>query len=321
MKAAVLHTLGEAPRYEDFPEPTPEKGEVLVQVRAASLNNVSKMMASASHYASYHMLPAICGVDGVGILEDGTRVYGGGCRAPYGMMAERTVLSRSLCIPVPDEVNDVTAAALPNAALSSWLALASRAQLQPGETILILGATGTAGKISLQIARHLGAGRIIAAGRNEHILQGLSDLGADATVSLHTSDQDLRAAFEREVRQKHIDVVLDYVWGRPASVLLGALTGHDVKADVARTRYVSIGDMAGPTIALSSATLRSSGVELYGSGGGSIAPQALYEIFPKLWALAASGNLRIDVEQVPLADVEKVWKRGEVDGRRPVFVP
>jgi NADPH:quinone reductase-like Zn-dependent oxidoreductase len=321
MKAAVLHMLGEAPRYEDFPEPTPAKGEVLVQVRATSLTNISKMMASGSHYDSYEELPAICGVEGVGILDDGTRVYGGGPRAPYGMMAERTVLSRRWCIPVPDEVDDVTAAALPNPALSSWLALAFRAQLQPGETVLTLGATGSAGKIALQIAKHLGAGRVIAVGRNEQILQTLPDLGADATISLNRSDQDLMEAFEREERQKHIDVVLDYVWGHPAEVLLGALTGHDVTADVARTRYVSIGEMAGPTIALASATLRSSGIELSGSGGGSLAPQAISETFPKMWALAASGNLRIDVEQVPLADIEKVWKRGDVDGRRLVFVP
>lgn len=237
------------------------------------------------------------------------------------MMAERTVLSRRWCFPVPDEVDDVTAAALPNPALSSWLALAFRAQLQPGETVLILGATGTAGKISLQIAKHLGAGHIIAAGRNEKILQGLPDLGADAIISLNTTDQDLIASFEREVRQKNIDVVLDYVWGRPAEVLLNTLTHHDVKADVARTRYVSIGEMAGSTIVLASATLRSSGVELYGSGGGSFTPQAIYETFPKMWALVASGKLHIDVDPVPLADVEKVWKRGDVDGRRLVFLP
>jgi NADPH:quinone reductase-like Zn-dependent oxidoreductase len=319
MKAAVLHTLGETPRYEDFPEPTPEKGEVIVQVRAASLTPVSKMMASGSHYYSYEELPAICGVEGVGMLDDGTRVYGGRSRAPYGMMAERTVLSRRWCIPIPDEVDDVTAAALPNPALSSWLALAFRAQLQPGETVLTLGATGTAGKLALQIAKYLGAGRVIAVGRNEQILQTLTDLGADATISLNRSDQDLMEAFEREERQKHIDVVLDYVWGHPAEVLLGALTG--VTANMARTRYVTVGEMAGPTIALASATLRSSGIELSGSGVDSLTPQAISETFPKMWALAASRKLRIDVEKVPLAEVEKVWKRGDVDGRRLVFVP
>src|SRR5262249_40756961 len=236
-------------------------------------------------------------------------------------MAERTVLSKRWCLPIPDQIDDLTAAALPNPALSSWLALAFRAQLEPAETVLILGATGIAGKLAIQIARHLGAERVLAVGRNEQILQTLPDLGADATISLNASDQDLKEAFEREVKQKHIDVVLDYLWGRPATVLLDALTRHDLNADAARTRYVSIGEMPGPTITLSSATLRSSGAELYGSGGGSIAPHAIYETFPRMWALAASGKLRIDVEQVPLADVEKVWKRGDVDGRRAVFVP
>src|SRR6266851_3126258 len=184
MKAAVLHTLGKLPRFEEFPEPTPEKGEVIVQVKAASLNNISKARASGSHYDSYSQLPAVCGVDGVGLLDDGTRVYCGGCRPPYGMMAERTVVSRSWCVPIPDGVDDLTAAALPNAALSSWLPLAFRAQIQTGETVLVLGATGVSGKLAVQIARHLGAGRVVAAGRNEQILQTLASLGADATIAL-----------------------------------------------------------------------------------------------------------------------------------------
>src|SRR5262249_7886186 len=138
MKAAVLHTLGKPPRFEDFPDPRPSAGEVIVQVKAASLKNVDKLMASGSHYDSYHELPVVCGVDGVGVLDDGTRVFCGGPRSPYGMMAERTVVSRSWCLPIPDGVDAVTAAALPNPALSSWLPLVWRAQLQPGETVLIL---------------------------------------------------------------------------------------------------------------------------------------------------------------------------------------
>src|SRR6266851_2676082 len=321
MKAAVLHTLGQAPRFEDFADPRPIKGEVQVRVKAASLKNIDKMMASGSHYDRHAELPCVCGVDGIGLLEDGTRVYCGGARPPYGMMAELTVVSRAWCLPVPQQIDDVTAAALPNPALSAWLALVWRAKLRPGETVLILGATGVAGQLAVQIAKHLGAERVVAAGRNRRVLTRLRDLGADATIALDLSDQELTAAFSREAGPKRFDVVLDYVWGHPTEVLLEALTRHDVKIAAARTRLVEIGEMAGPTIALSAAALRSSGLELYGSGGGSVPPQAIFEAFPKIWALATGDKLRIKTESVPLADVERAWQRRDLDGRRLVIVP
>ncbi len=321
MKAAVLRTLGKPPRCEDFADSEPAEGEVLLRVKAASLKNVDKMMASGSHYDRLPDLPCVCGVDGVGLLDDRTRVYCGGARPPYGMMAERTVVSRAWCLAVPEQVDDVTAAALPNPALSAWLAMVWRAQLQPGERVQILGATGVAGQLAVQIAKHLGAERVVAAGRNRRVLATLRDLGADATIALDLSDQELTTAFVREAGPKRFDVVLDYVWGHPTEVLLEALTRYDVKIAASRTRLVEIGEMAGPTIALSAAALRSSGLELYGSGGGSVAHQAIFEAFPQVWALATSGKLRIKTEPVPLADVETAWQRRELDGRRLVIVP
>jgi NADPH2:quinone reductase len=321
VKAAVLYTLGEPPRFEDFPDPHPGPDEVKVRVKAASLKNIDKAMASGTHYDGHSDLPVVCGIDGVGVLDDGTRVFCGGSRPPYGMMAEQTVVSRAWCLPVPDAVDDVTAAALPNPALSSWLPLVWRARLQPGETVLVLGATGVAGKLALQIARHLGAGRVVAAGRHGPVLKTLPGLGADAIIALDQPDQDLTAAFIREASHKRFDVILDYLWGHPTEVLLGALTGHDLKAEFSRIRLIEIGEMAGPAISLSAAALRSSGLELYGSGGGAIPHTAIFEAFPQLWALAACGRLRIDTEAVPLADVESAWQRQDVHGRRLVIVP
>jgi len=318
MKAAVLHTLGAPPRFEDFPDPKPSEGEVIVHVRAAPLKNVDKMMARGSHYDSYRKLPVICGLDGVGILDDGTRVYCGGARLPYGMMAERTVVSWRL--PIPDALDDVTAAALPNPALSSWLPLVWRARLEPGETVLILGATGVAGRLAVQIARHLGAGRVVAVGRNPDLLKTLPDLGADATISLNTPDVELAAALKAEANRKHFDIVLDFLWGHPTEVLLDAVTGHDVKADSSRIRLVEIGEMAGPRISLAAAALRSSRLEIYGSGGGGISYQAIFDTIPQVWALAVSGKLRIDTEGVPLASVESAWLREDVHGRL-VIIP
>lgn len=204
---------------------------------------------------------------------------------------------------------------------SSWLPLVWRAQLKPGETVLVLGATGVAGKLAVQIAKHLGAGRVVAAGRNEHILATLPGLGADAIISLAQADHELTAAFAREASRKRFDIILDYVWSRPTEVLLAALTGHDMKAESTRIRLVQIGEMAGPTISLSAAALRSSGLELYGSGGGSIPHTAIFDAFPKMWAIAAGGGLCIDTERVPLADVETAWQRPHSPGRRIVIIP
>src|SRR5438093_8691499 len=203
MKAAILRALGKPPRFEEFPDPKPSQGEVIVHVKAASLKNIDKMLASGSHYDSHRQLPVVCGKDGVGVLDDGTRVFCGGSRPPYGTMAERSVVSRTWCLPIPDGVDDVTAAALPNPALSSWLPLVWRAQLKPGETVLILGATGVAGKLAVQIAKHLGAGRVVAAGRSKQVLERLPDLGADAIVTLDQPDREVAAAFIREARHKN----------------------------------------------------------------------------------------------------------------------
>jgi NADPH:quinone reductase-like Zn-dependent oxidoreductase len=320
MKAAVLHALGDAPRYEDFAEPTPNNDEALVRVRAASLKNSDKMMADGSHYDSLRQLPAVVGLDGVGVLEDGTRVYCGAPRPPYGTMAETTVVPRAFCLPVPDAVDDLTAAALPNPAMSSWLALVWRAKLEPGETVLILGATGVAGRLAVQVARHLGAGRVVGAGRNAEALEALAGLGADATVRLKGSDSELEEAFARQAGDGY-DVVLDYLWGRPTEALVAALTGHDLMAEPTRTRLVQIGEVAGPILRLPAEAVRSSGLEVMGSGGGSIPPAAIFETFPRLWELAAKGELRIDVEPVPLPDVEAAWQRGDLGGRRLVLIP
>jgi NADPH:quinone reductase-like Zn-dependent oxidoreductase len=132
MKAAVLHQIGTIPRYEEFPDPAPIEGEILVTVKAAPLTNLSKSRARGSHYDSYKQLPAVCGVDGVCVTDEGERLYSGGCRPPYGTMAERTVIPRAWCFPLPAGMDGVTAAAVPNAAPSSWLALEYRADSSRG---------------------------------------------------------------------------------------------------------------------------------------------------------------------------------------------
>ena len=322
MKAAVLHAIGKPPHFEQFPEPIAEENEVIVHVRAAALKPIDKQMANGSHYAAHRELPVVCGMDGVGCLYDGRRVLFAGSRQPYGGMAERTVVSSSRCFPVPDNVGDDVAAAVFNPGLSAWGALAWRAQLAPGETVLILGATGVTGKLAIQTAKLLGAGRVIAAGRSEQVLRTLPDLGADATIRLDKPGQNLAEAFAREGGETGFDVIIDYLWGPPTEALVAALMRRDMKPASSRVRLVEVGESAGPAISLPAAALRSSRLEILGAGTGSApaSPDMWIEAIRQLMANVASGALHVDTERVPLAEVKEVWDRDQ-RGRRTVIVP
>ncbi len=319
MRAAVLHELGKPPQVEEFPEPTLGEGEVLIHVSAAALKSVDKQMAAGTHYASPHELPVVCGTDGVGRLEDGTRVFFGGPRRPYGAMAEHTVARRALCFPVPEDLDDATASAIPNPGVSAWLSLKYIAKLAAGETVLILGATGVTGKVAVQIAKILGAGRIAAAGRNEQILGSLHELGADATIRLDLPNHDLIEAFRREAAQNRFDVVIDYLWGEPTEALLSAITTSEFAAAGSQTRLVEVGESAGPTITLHAAVLRSTSLAILGTAG--IPPwDVLTDAFHQVMNYAARGKLRIETERVPLTEIRDAWERN-AHGRRLVVIP
>ena len=314
MKAAVVNELGQAPRYQDFPEPVAQEGETLINIRAAGLHPIVKALASGSHYAGKGEVPAVPGVDGVGALEDGSRVFFGFSRRPWGTMCERTVALRSRCLPLPDNIDDVQAAAIANPGMSAWLSIKDRAGLVKGETILILGATGVAGQMAIQVARLLGARRIVAAGRNLDIL---ASENLDGIVSLAQEDDAIREAFSIEAH-KGIDVVIDYLWGRPTELLLEALARGFNPEGARATRLVEVGQSAGPAITLPGATLRSVDLKLMGSGFGSVPLEQVLGAIPTLFSMAAAGSLRVATEPVPLVDVEAAWKRKE-SGKRIVF--
>jgi NADPH:quinone reductase-like Zn-dependent oxidoreductase len=319
MLAAVLHALGKRPVFEEFPDPTPGEGEVLIHVCAAALKPVDKQLAEGKHYASPREFPVVCGADGLGRLEDGTRMFFGGPRRPYGAMAERTVVRRAQCFLVPDEVDDDTAAAISNPGVSAWLSLKHRAKLAAGETVLSLGATGVTGKLAVQIAKILGAGRVVAAGRNERVLSTLHELGADTTIRLDRPNQELIEAFRREAGEKGFDVIIDYLWGAPTEALLTAITGAEFMVARSETRLVEVGESAGPTIALPAAVLRSTALTILGTAG--IPPwEVLTEAFQQVMNHAASGKLRIETERIPLSEIEAAWERN-VPGRRLVVIP
>jgi len=317
MKAAVLYQAREIPQYADFAEPVPCPDEQLINVKAASIKNLDKMRAKGTHYDKHENYPAVVGVDGVGVLADGTRVYAG---SATGMMGEKALINKHWYVPVPDGLDDITAAAIPNPAISAWLSLAYKGKLKKGDTILILGATGITGKLAVQIARHLGAGKIIAMGRNQEALDSLS---ADVSISLNRSDEDIKQALKAEVLKIPLDVVIDYLWGKPAELVLGTLAGHDLNATIEHvTRYVQVGEMAGSAINLPAAILRSTAIELTGAGGGSISKEMIgkiqAEILPEVFKLAAEGKLTIDTLAIPLKNVAEAWQQ-DAQGKRVVI--
>jgi NADPH2:quinone reductase len=235
-------------------------------------------------------------------------------------MAQRTIAPPAFCFPIPDSLDDATAAALPNPGVSAWLVLSQRVKVAKGETVLILGATGVTGKLAVQIAKLLGAGRVIASGRNAKSLDKLRELGADATIQLSQPDDELRKAFAQQAGEGGFNVVIDYVWGRPTELLLAAITRPEFAAINSETRLVQVGESAGPNISLPAAVLRSTALTILGTAGipsRDILVAAMQEVMD--WG--AKGALQIDTESVPLSEIEQAWQRPESGGRRLVVIP
>ncbi|HEV2577848.1 MAG TPA: zinc-binding alcohol dehydrogenase family protein [Acidobacteriaceae bacterium] len=319
MNAALVESFQSPPRYTQFDDPQPQPSESLVAVLAAGLHPIVKALAKGSHYGSTGKLPFVPGLDGVGRLDDGRRVFFGASRPPFGSMAERTIARPPFLIPLPDAIPDAAAAALGNPAMSSWAALAHRAKFTAGESILVLGATGVAGQLAVQIAKRLGAARVVACGRNPEALAKTKSLGADATISLELSHDELVTALRREI-DNGIDIVLDYLWGAPAEATLEAIAKKGLSHATARIRYIQIGNSAGAKIWLEASVLRSSGLELLGSGFGSASMQDLAASIADFFAEAARKPFEISVRTFPLRDVSAAWNEPDGDARF-VFVP
>jgi len=307
MKAAIITKPGSTPVFADFDDPTPQVGEELIVVSASALSQVTKSRASGSHYTAPGSLPAVVGIDGVGRIQDGRRVYFVLPEEPFGGMAEKVAVSMDRCIPLPDDVDDITAAAIAIPGMSSWAALKERAHLIAGENVLINGATGLSGRLAVQIAKHLGAKRVIATGRNLPALEQVKALGADVTISLNQSPEELEAAFREQFGGEGVDVVLDYLWGKSAETLIVAAA--KAGKDTVPIRYVQIGAVTGGNITLPSAALRSSALVLMGSGMGSIPLKGMLGAIRGVLHAVVPGKLKIETKVVPLADVEETWNK------------
>jgi len=315
VKAAVVRSFDAPPRYEDFDLPPLGSDDVVVDVLAAGLHPRVRSGASGKHYADERVLPMIPGIDAVGRLPGGKLVYCIVHDTPYGTMAEKVVANRRHCVPLPDRTDEAILAAAMNPGMSSWIALRLRAPIQPGQSVFILGATGNAGRMAIQIAKLLGAGRVVGAGRE---IGRLESSGADEVVSLVGEPDAVGEVIAKAASE--CDIVLDYLWGKPAFEAMTALLSarHDRSRPL---NWIQIGSIAGPTMELPSVALRSTNLCVMGSGQGSVAAKAIVAELPHLADEILAGRIPVNVMRVPLAEVERAWNAPVPAGRRVVLVP
>lgn len=317
MKAVVQHQFGETPCFTTFDDPYPSDGETLVQVRAAVICPADLAIAKGLHPRLPTQLPFICGRDGVGRLADGQRVYFRASRAPYGAMAEYA--PAEWVAPLPDDVGSAAAAALVGPALAAWLPLATRADVEPGETVLVLGASGIAGRLAVQAARLQGAGRVIAAG---HLPEQLSTLGADALIDLALPPSILQYTFASFAEQG-IDVVIDFVWGEALELLLAALVqcdGMPMSMFDRGVLVVTTANRGAGSMMLPPAALRDSRVQLMGCGPANHPPCGYVKtLVDDILACASDGDLGTEFELAQMSAVADVWRRAGEQATRVVL--
>jgi NADPH:quinone reductase-like Zn-dependent oxidoreductase len=306
MRAAVVTSFDTAPSYQNFPTPTPQSpDEVLVDVIAAGLHPRVRSQANGSHYTSSDELPLVPGIDGVGRAPDGTLRYFILPDTAMGAMAEQTVVDLRRSLVLPEDIDPVLVAAAMNPAMSSWIALRRRISFQPGQSVLVLAATGNAGQLAVQIAKHLGASDVIGAGRQHERLAMLTDLGADVTVSLNGDPADVARRLGKAAGD--VDVVLDYLWGEPTADAMRAIVTN--RTDPGRPlTWIEVGSVAGPAAAIPSAALRAAHLQIVGSGQGSVPTRDILAELPDLATEITNGTFRIDARTVPLSDIRTAWK-------------
>ena len=315
-----MYQKGELPQYVDFPEPIAQNNdEIVVTVKAVAIKHLDKSRASGKHYSSDAPASSgrVVGGDGVCLLEDGTRVYG---MAVNGMLAEKATIHKDRIVKIPDALDDVTAAALPNAVIGAAMGLRFKADIQPGDVVLVNGATSFTGRVAVQIAKHYGAKKVIVTGRNQESLNELLELGADEIISVMQSDEQFIAQLKAIHAEAPIDVIIDYLWGHTAEMILSCIKGDGSFTN--RIRYVSVGSITGDIIQLSAANMRSADLQLTGSGLGAWSRKQvgllLSEILPEMFQLAAEGKLKVDTITVKMEDIAELWDLDIPGGKRLV---
>jgi len=319
MHAAVVRSFDTPPRFDiiDTPRPAGEH-EILVNVLAAGLHPRVRSDANGTHYTSGGVLPLVPGVDAVGRTAQGELLYFVADDTALGTMAEQAVVDRRRAITLPAGTDPVAVAAAMNPAMSSWVALRRRVTLPPGAGVLVLGATGNAGQLAVQIAKHLGAAHVVAAGRDPERLDLAAGLGADETVSLLGDPEQVADRLGKSAAD--VDVVIDYLWGPVAEHAMPALlTARPERAKP--LAWIQIGSMSGPDITLPSYLLRAANLRIMGSGQGSVTTAGILAELPALATEIAAGTLAVDPLALPLSQVEQAWHTPTSAGQRIVLTP
>jgi NADPH2:quinone reductase len=299
MKAALIRELDSPPEVAEVEGPA---GDDVVEVLAAPLNPIDVNVSRGLHHGGHPPLPYVPGCEGVGRTRDGKIVYlfsGGLGLSRNGAMAERVVVGDALAVDVPAGADPALAGALGIAGLAGWLPIAWRAPIAAGDTVLVLGATGTVGLVAVQAARLLGAARIVAAGRDPAGLARAERLGADATVRLDETD-DLAATFKAAFDGNGPSYVFDPLWGEPGAAALEAASPG--------ARLVQLGQSAGPTATLASAAIRFKQLTIFGHTNYRVPAADLASEYRRLVEHALAGDVTVDIERVPLDDVAEAWQ-------------
>jgi NADPH:quinone reductase-like Zn-dependent oxidoreductase len=323
MRAAILRRHGEPPEYGEHPVPGAGEGQALIRVTAAPVNPLDLLCASGTSYFGAPALPYVPGTQGVGNVAASRRITVGqrvwfscnaGMKPGDGTLAEFCVAEDSALVPLPEDVDDDLAAALGLSAIAAWMALTWRGGLQMGETVLVLGASGTVGQVGVQAARLLGAGRVVAACRDPHGRLRAAQLGADAVADLSGDDVEDIADRLRDAVGGRLDLVLDPLWGKPAEAAIRVLSPNG--------RLVNLGSSAGAEARLGSATVRSAMISVLGYTNNALASDQKAAAFAEILAHAAAGRLTADREVLPLARSAEAWARcGRPPHRRAVLSP
>ncbi len=312
MRAAVIESYGQGPVVRQFEDPEAREGLLAVEVVAAGLNPVDLRIATGTYHGLRPDPPYVTGREAIVRLPDGALAYVEGPPPPFGGAAERTIAHPEEAIRLPEGLDPGLAVALGVAGLAGWLPLAYRARVRPGDRVLVLGATGVVGLIAVQAARLLGAGRVVAAGRNPDGLRRAREAGADAVVSLDDS-RDLASAF-RDAAEGQVDVVVDPLWGPPALAALEACAPF--------ARHVQLGQSAGAELSVPSSLVRGTPLDILGHTNGKVPAAERRQAYERMAGHAAAGELTVPVERIALDDTPAAWERQAVSpGAKLVLVP
>lgn len=321
MPAAVIRKYAASPEYLQWPMPSRQAGQALVRVLAAPISPLDLLCASGISYFGPPQLPYIPGVQGIGLVEEadtltpGQRVWfncDAGMKPGNGSMALYCVVDEAAALALPEQVDNDAAAALGLSAIAAWKALTWRGQLKAGEQVLVLGASGAVGQVAVQAAKLLGAGRVIAASRNEAGRHQALKLGADAVVDLTGEDvgelsQSIAAACDGP-----LNLVIDPVWGLPAEAAIRVLGIEG--------RLVNIGTAVGPTMRFESAILRSRLHHILGYTNNGLTSQQKAEALTEILVHAAAGRLTVQRETIPLSRIAEAWERQAASAHRKLIL-